>query len=195
MSLITIANVTNVQAIEGYDITATGVFDVIMEAVNKQIEKQWAAGRITGTDYATVYLGALQSVLQEAVKFTLSAESAGLQADEIAAKIDLIREKIITEQTNTVDATGGAAKDKSELMTAQTLGFSNDTKQKLFKQMIDGYSANLAIAGVANVPEATLDGAIDQLAQNILDSLTDTDAPTRVVIQAVPETPDVDVGT
>jgi hypothetical protein len=190
----------------------TGAFDVLMESVNNQILKQWEQGRLSGADYAVVYLGALQAVLEQSVKFALSTESAGLQADEVAestgrnnakmvADIALTEKqallaiaKTTTENTNTVDATGGAAKDTSDLRAAQALGFSNNTKQSLLKTMLDGYSTNLAIAGVADVPESTRDSAIDQLTQNILDSLTTTDAPVRVQIQAVPEVPDTDGG-
>jgi hypothetical protein len=208
----------------------TGSFDILMESVNNQILKQWEQGRLSGADYAAVYLGALQAVLEQSVKFALSKESAGLQADEIAAstvrndadssaKIALTEEqkaevieatgrsnaetvasialmdaKRATENTNTIDATAGAAKDKSDLMTAQALGFSNNTKQSLLKSMLDGYATNLAVAGVADVPESTRDSAIDQLSQNILDSLTTTNTPVRVQIQSVAEVADVDTG-
>jgi len=70
-------------------------------------------------------------------------------------------------------------------MTAQTLGFQSDTKQKILKQMLDGYAVNLSIAGTAGVPETTKDAAIDQLSQEILDDVT-----TSVVIQSVAQTPD-----
>lgn len=222
MSTINVSSVTTVPSA-----TYTGIFDVLMEAVNQQIYKQWEANRITGTDYANVYLGAMQTVLQQSVQFALNAETAGLQADEVRAgtaranaesaqkvnltaeqvksenknnedggvidkqidkltsEINLTDERRRTEETNTVDPTGGAAKDKKDLIAAQTLGFANNTKQSLIKSMLDGYSTNLAIAGVANVPEATRDGAIDQLAQDILNSLN-----SAVAIQATAQSPD-----
>lgn len=227
---ISIPNITTVQITDAnYDSTNTGVFDVLMEAVNLQIGKQWELGRLEGTDYANVYLGVMQTVLQESIKFALTSEAAGLQADEVLAdtvrkdaesqekvnsevknnEVDgvidrqiakLIAETLLTEQkktsetTNTISATGGSAKDKSDLMAAQALGFANNSKQAVLKTMLEGYVTNLAVAGVANVPEATRDGAIDQLTQNILDSLTNTNTPARVVIQTVPEGPDVDTG-
>jgi len=42
--------------------TDTGVFDVLMNSVNKHIDTQYKQSRISGTDYATVYLGSLQSI-------------------------------------------------------------------------------------------------------------------------------------
>ena len=40
-------------------ITGTGVFDDLMESVTAHLEAQFQLGRITGTDFATVYLGCL----------------------------------------------------------------------------------------------------------------------------------------
>ena len=57
----------------------TGNFDNLMKVVTLHLEAQFAAGRITGTDYATVYLGALQSTLAQAVNFTLSMEKANAE--------------------------------------------------------------------------------------------------------------------
>ena len=147
MTAITISEVTSNTATT----VGTGTFDVLMESVNNQLLKQWEAGRISGADYASVYLGALQSVLKESVQFTLSKQTVEEQVTKLIAE------------------------------TALT--------------MLDGYSTNLAIAGVANVPESTRDGAIDQLSQNILDSLTTTNTPVRVQIQTVAEVADVDTGT
>jgi|TARA_B110000908_G_scaffold138049_1_gene164004 hypothetical protein len=191
MTAITISEVTSNTATT----VGTGTFDVLMESVNNQLLKQWEAGRISGADYASVYLGALQSVLKESVQFTLSKQTVEEQVTKLIAETALTNAKKATEDTNVTDATGGATKDKSNLMAAQALGFANNTKQSLLKSMLDGYSTNLAIAGVANVPESTRDGAIDQLSQNILDSLTTTNTPVRVQIQTVAEVADVDTGT
>jgi len=49
----------------------TGIFDALMTAVNKNVEIQYNSGRITGTDYANVYLASLQAVLQQSVDFAL----------------------------------------------------------------------------------------------------------------------------
>lgn len=51
--------------------THTGVFDKLMEAVDFHINKQYTANRITGNDYANVYLGSLQSALQQSVQYAL----------------------------------------------------------------------------------------------------------------------------
>jgi len=55
-------------------VTGTGAFDDLMEAVNIHLEAQFNLGRITGSDYATVYLGAMQSALQQSVAFVMGLE-------------------------------------------------------------------------------------------------------------------------
>ena len=55
-------------------VTGTGVFDDLMEAVTTHLEAQYQLGRITGGDFATVYLGAMQSALQQSVGYAVGAE-------------------------------------------------------------------------------------------------------------------------
>lgn len=229
MSDIVIADVTN--STDGND--GTGVFDVLMGAVERHIQEQFDAGRIEGADFATVYLGSLKEVLQNSIQFVMTEQKSGLEADvltqqiiqegektdliiaqtakvyeEIAASqadttrknllnnkqvakvqadTDLVIEKEVTESKNSITPTAGILGAKHELITAQTLGFKNDTKQKVLKLMLDGYAVNLSISGTANIPETVQDAAIDQMSQDILDSLD----VTPIVIQSTPQVPDV----
>ena len=52
----------------------TGVFDIIMKAANENIKIQSQTSRITGAEYAEVYLGTMQSAIAEAMKFLLAKE-------------------------------------------------------------------------------------------------------------------------
>lgn len=61
-------------------IDGTGVFDVLMKANKAHLEEQFTKGRIKGTEYATVYLGSLEQVLQSSVQFLLSKDKIGLEA-------------------------------------------------------------------------------------------------------------------
>ena len=67
----------------------TGVFDVLISAVNKNIEIQYQKGRITGNDYAQVYLGGMQAVLQQAMQWVLQADTNAAQVDDIRKSIEL----------------------------------------------------------------------------------------------------------
>jgi len=74
----------------------TGVFDKLMEAVNEDINKQYLDNRITGSDYANVYLGSIQSVLAQSIQFVLQEQ---LSEAQIAATIK--DNKIKDEQSKT----------------------------------------------------------------------------------------------
>lgn len=289
MSEILISDLTNkTDSTDG-----TGAFDVLIKTVSIDIQNQFEAGRLTGAEFSAVYLGALQSTIQQSIVFLLGKQAADKQADLIAAQINEVSEKIdliiaqtaeayeavkasqdktlrenllnnttitkIQEETdllqskdleeiaNTirqdaesaikitdlnysiaikaqqefnwkdknglvivtytyyVDGISGATTtttvlanvlgpvlgttitsgngvsviaydkeiliSKEELINAQTLGFSSDTKQKILKQMNDGFAVVLSIAGTGNTPEANQDAAIDALTQNILDEV------------------------
>lgn len=226
MADIVIADVTN-----STDITeGTGVFDVLIQSVERRIDAQYDAGRISGADFANVYLGSIQAVLQNSIAFVMQEQEAGLKADilnvqvaqeqektdliiaqtaeayenitasqadtvrknllnnknvaKVQADTDLVIEKEVTESKNSVTPTAGILGAKHDLITAQTLGFKNDTKQKILKLMLDGYAVNLSIAGSANAPETTKDGSVDQLSQDILDSLDVSPIQIQSTVQA-----------
>ena len=191
----------------------TGVFDVLINAAERHIEDQYTQGRITGTDFATVYLGMMQSAITESIKFLLSEQEAGHRADLVAQQV--ISETKNNETDGVIDKTKGKldeeiqlllaqtaemlagtirkdaeSAEKVLLLEAQTLGFKSDTKQKILKLMLDGYAVNLSIAGSANVPETVLDGSIDQLSQEIL-----TENGSSVTIQSTPETAEDETAT
>ena len=58
-----------------------GVFDKLMMAVNGNISIQYETGRITGSEYSNVYLGSMQSVIAESMKFILNKKSVEKQLE------------------------------------------------------------------------------------------------------------------
>ena len=81
MAIINVSELTT-KAVDG-----TGVFDTLMQATNAQVIKEFESGRISGNDYASVYLGALQSTLAQSVTFLLQKQQADKQADLLAAQV------------------------------------------------------------------------------------------------------------
>lgn len=238
----------------------TGVYDVLMQAVELHIQEQYENDRITGTDYATVYLGALQSAMAESVKFLLSEKNSGLlelQKKKLQEEIDLIiaqtanqyqqiaaskadvqrrnllnskdvihREKetelvirqeselalngveerkltaantdsVISGTSNSTNKTNAevallnaredetiAATTRNDtesaqkvlLMEAQTTGFKTDAKQKLLKQLYEGYAINTTTTGElpSTIPTGSIGTALDAVANDILDDLQST---------------------
>jgi len=77
MADITVEGITNTGG--------TGVFDKLMESINGQIETQYLNNRITGADYATVYLGSLQTALSQSIQFAMQEVLTESQVDSIIA--------------------------------------------------------------------------------------------------------------
>jgi len=112
---ITQANLTQGSALTVTNnvVTGTGVFDDLMEAVTTHLEAQYQLGRITGGDFATVYLGAMQAAISQSVSFTLGQESTnaavilqtkqGLKVDKDALLV--VAQELLTDaQKLKVDA-------------------------------------------------------------------------------------------
>jgi len=128
-----------------YTVTGTGIFDDLMEAVNTHLTAQFNLGRITGKDYATVYLGAMQSALQNSASFTLGKEKTNTEAALIGQKE--ITEYAQTQQTTKVAPNANSILGKqAELYEEQAKGFKWNADQKYLKTIMDGWAVNIASA-------------------------------------------------
>ena len=83
-----------IQPITNEDLTTkvvdgTGIFDELMTAANAHLDSQFKNERITGTQYAEVYLGQLQAVLANAVQFLIERDKTYLNNLLINAQIEL----------------------------------------------------------------------------------------------------------
>jgi hypothetical protein len=81
------------------DWKGTGIFDVLMEAVNENIASQYKKNRITGSDFANVYLGSVQAVLQQSVEYSLrkSTVEAELRLTEERIKLTYV-ERVLKDK-------------------------------------------------------------------------------------------------
>ena len=87
-TIIDLDSITNGMLVNN-EWVGTGVFDTLIAAVNKNIEIQFNKGRITGSNYADVYLGSMQAVLQQSIEFLL-------RKDLTEAQIDIAKQQAIT---------------------------------------------------------------------------------------------------
>ena len=108
--------------------SGNGVFDVLMRSVDSHLDKQYVSGRIKGSDYATVYLGALQAVLQQAIQFTLMREKTEVEIDAVQETIDQSKANTIIKQQQ-----GDA---QAALLARQTEAFDDDHKYKVFNSLL-----------------------------------------------------------
>jgi len=92
MADIVLTDLTNgsiVEDAEGeYTWEGTGVFDKLMMAVNGNTKVEYDSGRIVGSNYASVYLGSIQSVIAQSVQYNL-------QEQQIEAQIELTNRKVL----------------------------------------------------------------------------------------------------
>ena len=153
---LTIANLTaGVSTDSNNIVTGTGVLDDMMETVNAHLAAQFNLGRITGSDYATVYLTAMQATLQQAVAYTIGTQKGN-------AEESLLFQKEITEFAQTEKSTKIAPSSTSvigkanNLSTEQAKGFKWNADQKYLKTLLDAWSVNISTAGVASTTVTAL---------------------------------------
>jgi len=111
MSLIASSDLTN----KTNNTDGTGVFDVLMETVELHIQEQMGDGRLTGAEFATVYLGAMQSVMQQSVSFLLQKQESDKKAELLDAQINEVNERIdlVIAQTAQAYESIKASQDKT----------------------------------------------------------------------------------
>jgi len=90
---------TPLETLTTENVNGKGAFDVLMKSAKAHLQEEFNAQRITGKEYATVYLGALTAVLQTSIQFLLNEQ----QVQRINAEIGLIRQQTVTELSNTDD--------------------------------------------------------------------------------------------
>jgi hypothetical protein len=78
-------------------LSGVGIFDTLMRTTKLHLQEEYDAQRITGNEYATVYLGALNVVLQTSAQFIMNVQQAQL----IEAQINQINSAIL-DTTNVI---------------------------------------------------------------------------------------------
>jgi hypothetical protein len=91
----------------------SGFFVELMTSINAYVKGEFDSGRITGTEYATVYLGAMQSAIAQSVQYastkaTSDAQVALLGAQKLQVDTETAKTTaetaLLTKQGNLLDA-------------------------------------------------------------------------------------------
>lgn len=137
-------------------INGTGVFDKLMSTVKAHITEEYDKGRIKGQDYATVYLGSIQSVLQQSIEYVLrekmtEAQIAGMEKETELKDYDLtsIKPKELEIKQKEL-----------ELRTTESNRMRDMTEAELEKQW--GYGVTRNLDGELVLGATTGTGAIDK---------------------------------
>jgi hypothetical protein len=75
------------------NVNSSGYFKDLMDSINGYISHEFQSGRITGTDYANVYLGAMQYALQNATQYALQKHVQDQQAELLAVQASTAKEQ------------------------------------------------------------------------------------------------------
>jgi hypothetical protein len=127
------------------DLTSTT--DTLVELVKVRLNEEFTKGRITGKEYSSVYLGGLNTAIQQSLEFVLQKDQSAAQADliknqsanvisEIAyrAKQGDLLDKEIELKTKQIIQT----EEQTKLIQEQILIAKQDVliKQKQLEQMV-----------------------------------------------------------
>jgi hypothetical protein len=86
---IDLADLTNATTVTN----GTGYFDVLMSTINIHINHQYTENRLRGADYATVYLGLVQTAMAQSQQFLLQEQLEEAQIDKLKEEIRILRNK------------------------------------------------------------------------------------------------------
>ena len=123
---------------EASTIGGDGYFDRFMQSTNTYLQDQYSKNRIKSSEYASVYLGAMQSALTEAVKLAIGRQLASAQADlaianttKVEVDKDLVRAEITYKEAltdNTITENG--------LILERITNLEKDTLIKIQEELI-----------------------------------------------------------
>jgi hypothetical protein len=91
---ITVVPITLEDLTTGDKKDGNGAFDVIMRSVKEHIGDEYTQGRIQGTEYSQVYLGALEQTMGLSMQFLLAKDKTALEQAILQAEL----QKIALEQ-------------------------------------------------------------------------------------------------
>lgn len=72
------------------DVDGTGIFDTLMRSVNSHLTEQFEKGRISGSDFASVYTAAITATLDQAIK--LAAEKQLLPYEIMIKEREILKQ-------------------------------------------------------------------------------------------------------
>ena len=186
MAVLTLAELTETT------LDGTGVFDTLMRANKAHLEAEFSKGRIKGTEYATVYLGSLETVMRSSMEFLLQRDKNNLEAQLLEQQILLAQVKIQQANAELAILQANLTKIPAEIaqltaQTAQTIKQTSVIDQEiLLKQQQVLVSVEDVLVKKQQVLVATSEVAIAQAKLvNIPKEGLQLDAQTALVNQQV----------
>jgi len=164
---IVLSDLTNGSVVNG-EWQGTGVFDMLMSAVNSNIKIQYDANRIKGTDYANVYMSSMQAVIAQSVQYLLQEKVQEAQADKLEDGLDTS-----AKQREVMQA-------QIDLYTRQKESFDDNKYQKLFESQLN---YNGMVFQDADAPDV-LNVALENHVNDVFNRITGNDTTMNTVPEA-----------
>ena len=152
-------------------VNGTGIFDELMTAAHAHLDQEWGKQRITGTQYAEVYLGQMTAVLQQSVAFLVQRDAIYLNNLLTQAQIDKASKELalLDKQIELIEAQI-ASQEANNALIAQKV----KTEKAQIQDIVDGE----AVVGVTGAQTALYkqqkEGFIRDAEQKALKIISDT---------------------
>ena len=177
---INLEDLTNGVSIEDSIVVGTGYLDKIMMTLNYHLRNEYESNRITGADYASVYLGMLQIALDKSVAILLSAKTSEQAAKAEAAKIYLTESQIAQLEYQTAnilpEEVNKLQEEVSYIQSQDAELLANGLKDRLIKDSQYTLVTNQALVEAAKKllverqTEGFDDDAVQKLVKMVLDA-------------------------
>ncbi len=171
-------------------VDGTGIFDELMTAANAHLSAQWDMERITGTQYAEVYLGQLTAVLQQAVTFLIEKDKTYLNNLLIQAQIDLANKQIelADKELEKADKEIELLDKQIELqeLNKELIAQKVKTEKAQISDTVDGVPVTGVIGAQIALYKQQKDGFIRDAEQKALKIISDTWITRKTVDDGTP---------
>ena len=172
-------------------VNGTGIFDELMTAAHAHLDQEWGKQRITGTQYAEVYLGQMTAVLQQSVAFLVQRDAIYLNNLLTQAQIDKASKELalLDKQIELIEAQI-ASQEANNALIAQKV----KTEKAQIQDTVDGE----VVVGVTGAQTALYkqqkEGFIRDAEQKALKIISDTWITRKTVDDGTPLPTGFDTG-
>ena len=172
-------------------VNGTGIFDELMTAAHAHLDQEWGKQRITGTQYAEVYLGQMTAVLQQSVAFLVQRDAIYLNNLLTQAQIDKANKELalLDKQIELIEAQS-ASQEANNTLIAQKV----KTEKAQIQDTVDGE----VVVGVTGAQTALYkqqkEGFIRDAEQKALKIISDTWITRKTVDDGTPLPTGFDTG-
>ena len=172
-------------------IDGTGTFDVLMQAFELHLQREYVAGRITGDQYTKAYVAMTTAAMSNAVQFLMGRDNAywnnvlvknqvdsekgrlaqlKLQLAVLDEQYCLVKEQVEAKRAETLDTRtdgitpiAGSVGKQKDLYTQQIDSYQKDATYKVAKLYSDAFIAQKTLDEGLLAPNEYTNAEVDQV--------------------------------